>query len=129
MRLLHQKTMLEVNNLAETIAFYTENLGFTCCAAFPDVESPTWAALERDGIELMFSVRNAHSPVENPTMTGALYFTVKNATEAWELLKDKARIEYPIEDFDYGMREFAIRDCNGYLLQFGQELEGGEPEM
>ena len=100
MRLLHQKTMLEVNNLVETIAFYSEKLGFTCRAAFPDVESPTWAALERDGIELMFSVRNAHSPVENPTMTGALYFTVKNATEAWELLKDKARIEYPIEDFD-----------------------------
>jgi hypothetical protein len=28
---------------------------------------------------------------------------------------------YPIEDFDYGMRSFAIYDANGYLLQFGHE--------
>ncbi|MFN5228579.1 MAG: hypothetical protein ACK5Q3_18600 [Planctomycetota bacterium] len=28
-----------------------------------------------------------------------------------------------LEDFDYGMREFAIYDNNGYLLQFGQSLQ------
>jgi len=28
-------------------------------------------------------------------------------------------VVYPIESFDYGMREFAIRDNNGYILQFG----------
>ena len=39
----------------------------------------------------------------------------------WELLKDKAEVVYPIEDFEYGMREFAIKDCNGYMLQFGQD--------
>lgn len=27
-----------------------------------------------------------------------------------------------LEDFDYGMREFAIYN-NGYLLQFGQSLQ------
>ncbi len=37
-------------------------------------------------------------------------------------LKDKAAIVYPLEDFDYGMREFAIRDNNGYILQVGQEF-------
>jgi hypothetical protein len=26
------------------------------------------------------------------------------------------------EYFDYGMREFAIRDINGYILQFAQEI-------
>lgn len=29
----------------------------------------------------------------------------------------------PIGDFAYGMREFAIRDPNGFLLQFGQAIE------
>ena len=37
-------------------------------------------------------------------------------------LKDKAAIVYPLEDFDYRMRKFAIRDNNGYILQFGQEI-------
>jgi hypothetical protein len=30
-----------------------------------------------------------------------------------------------MEDFHYGMREFAIFDNNGYLLQFGQPLATG----
>ena len=25
-------------------------------------------------------------------------------------------------EFEYGMREFAIEDVNGYVLQFGQEI-------
>jgi len=31
-------------------------------------------------------------------------------------------VVYPLEDCAYGMREFAIRDNNGYILQFGQEI-------
>jgi hypothetical protein len=37
-------------------------------------------------------------------------------------LKDKAKVCCGIEDFDHGVREFAVYDNNGYLLQFGQEL-------
>jgi uncharacterized glyoxalase superfamily protein PhnB len=40
----------------------------------------------------------------------------------WENIKESANICYPIETFDYGMREFGIYDNNGYLLQFGQEI-------
>jgi hypothetical protein len=38
-------------------------------------------------------------------------------------LKDKAKICYEPETFEWGMREFGIYDNNGYLLQFGQEME------
>jgi uncharacterized glyoxalase superfamily protein PhnB len=55
-------------------------------------------------------------------MTGSLYFKSEAVDEIWQCLKDKAQVEYPLENFEYGMREFAIRDCNGYLLQFGQEF-------
>jgi uncharacterized glyoxalase superfamily protein PhnB len=41
----------------------------------------------------------------------------------WAQLRDKADVVYPLESFEYGMREFAIRDINGYLLQFGQEIQ------
>ncbi|NHQ72651.1 bleomycin resistance family protein, partial [Elizabethkingia miricola] len=30
---------------------------------------------------------------------------------------------YNIEDFPWQMREFAIYDNNGYILQFGQDVE------
>ena len=40
----------------------------------------------------------------------------------WERIKDNVKICYPIENFEYGMREFGIYDNNGYLLQFGEEI-------
>ena len=43
----------------------------------------------------------------------------------WQRVRERARVCYPLEDFDYGMREFAIYDNNGYLLQFGEPI-GGE---
>lgn len=48
-----------------------------------------WLALRRDGAELMRSTPNDHEGDTTP------------------------------ETFAYGMREFAIYDNNGYLLQFG----------
>src|SRR5437016_4855881 len=122
MKLTGLTPMLEAIDLCQTIKFYTEVLGFECLNAFPDAENPYWAAVEKDGIEIMLTVRNQHSIIEKPVMTGSLYLNPDNVDEAWEMLKDKVTIEYPIENFEYGMREFAIRDCNGYLLQFGQEI-------
>jgi hypothetical protein len=40
----------------------------------------------------------------------------------WSRLKDRVKLCYPIETFDYGMREFAIYDNNEYILQFGQSV-------
>ena len=114
--------MLETEDLRQTIKFYTELLGFKCQGLYPDADNPCWASLVKDQIEIMFTTRNAHSRLEQPMMTGSLYFNPDNVDEAWEQLKDQVMIEYPIENFDYGMREFAIRDCNGYLIQFGREI-------
>jgi hypothetical protein len=40
----------------------------------------------------------------------------------WTSIKDAVKVCYPMEDFHYGMREFAIYDNNGYMLQFGSPL-------
>jgi hypothetical protein len=50
-----------------------------------------WATLRRDGVELMIATPNEHLPFTTPKLA----------------------------NFDYGMREFAVYDNNGYLLQFG----------
>ncbi len=65
---------------------------------------------------------NEHTVYNGAGFTGSLYFNVDNADEWYESLKDKASIYYPIGDFDYSMREFSIKDCNGYILQFGPEI-------
>ena len=40
----------------------------------------------------------------------------------WDAVRDHARICYTPETFAYGMREFAVYDNNGFLLQFGQAV-------
>lgn len=70
----------------------------------------------------MLALPNAHMPFEKPTFTGSFYFKTDAVETFWQELQNKARVCYPLEDFEYGMREFAIYDNNGYVLQFGQEL-------
>ena len=111
--------MLQTRDIRATIDFYTNLLGFTCDAFS---EEWGWANLSRDGIEVMLAAPNDHQPFVEPRFTGSLYFRCDDVDVLWARLKDTASICYPIEDFDYGMREFAIFDNNGYLLQFGREL-------
>ena len=73
----------------------------------------------RDGVGLMVTTPNEHVPFDTPGFTGALYFNVDDVEVLWADLKDRVEIAYPMEEFHYGMREFAIDDNNGYMLQFG----------
>jgi uncharacterized glyoxalase superfamily protein PhnB len=106
-----------------TIEFYTRRLGFTCEGRS---DADGWASLRRDAVWLMVATPNAHRPFDTPAFTGSLYFNVDDAGALWDAVKDHVRVCYPIEDFHYGMREFAVYDNNGYLLQFGQPLLANE---
>jgi uncharacterized glyoxalase superfamily protein PhnB len=108
---------LWTNDLNQTIEFYERLLGFQCRNRMEG-----WALLKKDEVELTFSLPNAHELFDKIQFTGSFYFHPDNVADLWQELKDKATVVYPLEDFEYGMREFAIRDNNGYILQFGQEL-------
>jgi uncharacterized glyoxalase superfamily protein PhnB len=117
MKLNQLVPVLWTNDLDQTIAFYEQILGFECVNRIEG-----WAALKKDSVELMVSLPNAHEAKDKIQFTGSFYFRPDSVEEFWQRLKDKATIVYPIEDFDYGMREFTVRDNNGYILQFGQEI-------
>ena len=120
MKLLDVTPILYTTQIKETIDFYVNNLGFVC-KSFD--EGWGWASLQRDDVCIMLTLPNEHTPFDKPTFTGSIYLSTDNVDELWNTLKDTVRICYPVEDFEYGMREFAIYDNNGYLLQFGQELQ------
>ena len=111
--------MLESHDMQATLKFYTEVLNFTCDVKLDDL---TWLTLRKDEIEIMFCSPNKHRNIPKSIMSGSLYINTNEVETLWESLKDQCEICYPLEDFDYGMREFAIYDNNGYLLQFGQDL-------
>jgi|SRR5271166_2290317 len=116
-KLTHLVPILWTNELEKTIQFYHDVIGFECVNRMEG-----WASLRNDDVELMLSLPNAHEPFDKIQFTGSFYFHADNVDQVWEQVKDKATTVYPIENFDYGMREFAIRDNNGYILQFGQEI-------
>jgi uncharacterized glyoxalase superfamily protein PhnB len=112
--------MLETLDIEGTIAFYTGVLDFR---VKDYVEGMGWVSLQRGRVSIMFSAPNEHRNVTVPVMSGSLYIRTSGVDEVWKQLKDRCNICYPIENFEYGMREFAIFDNNGYLLQFGQKIE------
>lgn len=115
--------MLYTAELQETVDFYENTLGFSCLAN--EVEWG-WAMVKKGEVEVMFSLPNEHLPFDKPKFTGSFYINVSDVDDYWTAVKDQAKVCYPIEDFDYGMREFAVYDNNGYLLQFGQPFEERE---
>ncbi|HTA38303.1 MAG TPA: VOC family protein [Candidatus Acidoferrales bacterium] len=116
MKLSKLTPLLRVADLDATIAFYHDVLGFTCLNRMDG-----WALMANGGVELMIALPNAHEPFDGAALTGSLYFLDDDVDATYESIKDRVDIVYPIETFDYGMREFAIRDNNGYCLQFGRE--------
>lgn len=81
-------------------------------------------SLSRGATTVMFNAPFAHGVgMQEPTFTGSLYFMVDDADALWSELQHTTKVCYPIETFDYGMREFAVYDNNGYLVQFGKDLQ------
>lgn len=108
--------MLETKNLSQAVQWYQEVLGFELQDHLPELG---WASLVLDGVRIMLVTRASQQKHPNPVFTGSFYLYTDDVDAWWEKLKEKAPVEYPLETFSYGMREFAIRDLNGYLIQFG----------
>lgn len=108
--------MLTTKNINETIEFYCDVLGFNC---INHDENLGWASLQSGKVNIMLNEPNEHVPFNGADINMSLYIYTDEVDALWEQVKDKAKVCYPIESFDYGMREFGIFDNNGYLLKFG----------
>lgn len=113
--------IIYTKDIAETIDFYSTILGFQCV-----VEQKDWAILQLDNVEIMISIPNDHIPFDKAIFTGSFYFNIDDVNEFWNSVHNKVKLCYPIEDFEYDMREFGIYDNNNYLLQFGEAIENNK---
>ena len=107
--------MLQTRDMDRTVAWYENVLGFE--RKGPKVEG--WCSLSRDGVSIMF-MTNEH--LGEPHATATQYFTVDDVDALWDGIKDHCQAEWGPEDFSYGLREFAVKDPNGYLLSFGSPI-------
>ena len=111
--------ILYTEDIRATIQFYAMHFNFVCNNYDENIG---WASLSNGDVELMLSKPNEHISFTKSNFTGSFYFRTKDVDALWNDIKDKLTVCYPIKNFDYGMREFAVYDNNGYLLQFGCEV-------
>ena len=125
MKLLGLAPMLWTKHLNLTVGFYTSVLKFKCDELREDIG---WASLSRDNIQIMLAVPRSHPEFKEVQFTGTNYIHTDDVDKLWKELKDSVEIVYPIDNFEHGMREFAIYDNNKYMLQFGQEIDLNNPK-
>ena len=108
---------LSTEDVARSVKFYVEQLGFTCT-----LQLEGFARVRLGLADIMLGRPNAHLPWQGPSFTGSIYLAVDNVDELWESLRTRARVVYPIETMEYGVREFGVLDDNGYQLSFAQHV-------
>jgi uncharacterized glyoxalase superfamily protein PhnB len=143
---------LMVTDVNKSALFYQNILGFKLIVGVADFEAEMqegnivmelkegdtldWANLKLDpkdpaSAEFMFQSRKSLE-ADLPALKGVaisasqtLYLRTKDADAQYESLKDKVEIvQEPITRF-YGMREWYMKDPDGYILCFGQEMGQG----
>jgi catechol 2,3-dioxygenase-like lactoylglutathione lyase family enzyme len=118
MRFKKLNPILTTDDMDRSVRFYVDVLGFTC-----GMQTPGYSNLYRDEVRIMLGgVPHVPAEWEGASFTGQLYIDLETAEEVdelWEKLKDRAKVAYPVQDLDYGAREFGIYDDNGYSLAFG----------
>jgi uncharacterized glyoxalase superfamily protein PhnB len=117
-----------VSNVNKTVDYYSRFLGFTLIASVPETGVYNWAMVTRDGVNLMFqSLQSLHEDmptlkIESKGSIGTFFIKLKGIEQLHTELKDQVEIASGMRVTFYGMKEFTIRDLNGYFLTFAEEI-------
>lgn len=127
-----------VEDIQKTLKFYQDNLQFDFVMGVPEDKNEVlaendfkrklvYALIKHNSIEIMFQAKenlsNDISYFENKAVGASVsfYFEVDDINHIYEKLKNKVKIVKDIYTTWYGMREFYITDCNGYILGFAKQ--------
>jgi predicted enzyme related to lactoylglutathione lyase len=117
-----------VDDIVKSAEYYRDVLGFSFESYFG--EPPCFVMLYRDGVEFFFSsggrkglARPNH--VANPDFTWDAYVRCGDVAALLQEFKSKgAQITREPQVMPYQMKEFEVKDCNGYILCFAQDVSG-----
>ncbi|MBL8524988.1 MAG: VOC family protein [Betaproteobacteria bacterium] len=108
-----------VNDVGASVDFYCQTLGFTLDFVMGD--PPDHGSVTRDKVGIQFT--RSPEPFDARAYPGWTYFFVENIDLFYaELAARGVNVTQALESRDHGMREFEIRDVNGFRLRFGQYL-------
>jgi uncharacterized glyoxalase superfamily protein PhnB len=123
-----------VSDLVRAAEYYRDKLGFGFDRYWG--EPPCFVMVRRDGVQFMLrSGLYGGRPQPNQVLdcdTWDAYVYVRDADRLHAEFAGKgADIVRPPEDQDYQCRDFEVRDLDGYVLCFGQDIgaaRAGKPQ-
>jgi uncharacterized glyoxalase superfamily protein PhnB len=121
-QLICASPIFHAEDFEKTMNYYRDVLGFTIAWTYDN-----YGCVERDGVELHVSgkVTDAdRSRAEQPRTTSSdLYVFVADVDSLYAEIKERGAdcMDEP-KNYPYGMRDFGVRDINGYVLTFGQNI-------
>lgn len=116
-----------VSDVARTIAFYCERLGFETRFMEPE-EGPFFAIVGRDGVQVFVKSNEGVEPLPNgkrhPWMKWDAYVYAPDPDALAEEFAGRG-VEFggAVADTSEGLRGFAVSDPDGYVLFFGRPRE------
>lgn len=109
--------MIHVPDVAATIRWYT-SIGFRLIRQNEEDGEINWAMLSFGNSVVMFDSGGKASADRRREVD--LYIGTDDADKLYQQLKDRVQIVEELHDTFYGMREFIVRDNNGFWITFGQ---------
>jgi catechol 2,3-dioxygenase-like lactoylglutathione lyase family enzyme len=110
--------ILSVGDVQASADFYADRLGFI--VAFTEGDPPRFAGVNLDCVQIFLRKGT-------PTPLGcSVYFVVGDADELHGYhCGQEVTIVAPPGDRPYGLRDYTVRDLDGYHLTFGHRLPAG----
>jgi catechol 2,3-dioxygenase-like lactoylglutathione lyase family enzyme len=113
---------LAVPDIPAAVEFYSKKLGFT--TGFTWGDPPTFAGMNLGQVQIFL---RKDQPEPKGTFVS---FLVSDADQLYEFHRAQGvEITEPIDDRDYGIRDYAVRDLHGYHLSFGHYSYNAGPPI
>lgn len=113
---------LAVRDIPAAVDFYTKKLGFQLGFTWGD--PPTFAGVNLGKVQ-MFLRTGTPGPA-----ACVVYFLVGDADQLYEFHRaNGVEVAQEIGDREYGIRDYVVRDLDGYCLSFGHHLCNAGPPI
>lgn len=113
--------MIHVPDVAATVDWY-KSLDFKVVDTNEVNGHVDWAMLSFGDSAVMFNAGGRRSTADRREVD--LYVHIDNVDELYDRLRERVEVRGSLHDTFYGMREFIIRDPNGFWVTFGQCVGG-----